>query len=147
MECAYAEVCYMYTFSGPKDPPRLLGGMFTAGIIVWDSRKRFSDDGKTGVQSRAILISVNAVGPDPTVSVAAIRSCAHPAESDAPVSASICEEKTNNLEAMVTFDITPPEEVVAVEPLKFASATLLINNLDDDAGNSVSTRQFSRKYY
>lgn len=144
---AYAEIRYSYFFSGPEDPPLLIGDMVTAGVYFWDSRKVVSKDGETGARIRKSHINANAVSPDPTVSTATVSSNVHLAKSKTPVSASIGNASIGAPKPLQVSDNTPSEDVDKVKPEKVDSAALLVSALEYNGEKSVSVCQFSRKIY
>lgn len=74
MDRAFAEIRYFYIFIDSEDYPNSLGDIINACIYASNSRKRASEVGKTGAQSRESQINVDAVGPDLTVSAAVVPS-------------------------------------------------------------------------
>lgn len=70
---SYAEMRYTYVFSCSEDPSHCFGDTVTAGNYVWNSQKLVYEDSKTSAESRVLHINMYSVGPDLTVSAAAVQ--------------------------------------------------------------------------
>lgn len=121
--------------------------MVNTGIYVWNGKTLDLGDSKSIIQSLKSHTTVNAVGPNPTVSSVTMSSDVHPVVWDTSVPAIVVEKSRTASYPTESSGNGHSENINVEEPLQVLRKLSVFSVWDDTAEKSVSLRQFSRKCY